>query len=68
MYEQNYSLLDIITILSFMLQVQNQNHIIDIKDIQEELQKVQSKIDSHLQIQDDKIDKILEYIKENSGE
>ena len=68
MYEQNYSLLDIITILSFMLQVQNQNHIIDIKDIQEEFQKVQSKIDSHLQIQDDKIDKILEYIKENSGE
>lgn len=68
MYEQNYSLLDIITILSFMLQMQNQSHIIDIKDIQEELQKVQSKIDSHLQIQDDKIDKILEYIKENSGE
>lgn len=68
MYEQNYSLLDIITILSFMLQMQNQSHIIDIKDIQEELQKVQSKIDSHLQIQDDKIDKILEHIKENSGE
>lgn len=68
MYEQNYTLLDIITILSFILQMQNQGHIIDIKDIQEELQKVQDKIDAHLQIQDDKIDQILKYIKENSGE
>lgn len=68
MYEQNYSLLDIITILSFILQLQNQNKLLDIKDIQEELQKVQNKIDTHLQIQDDKIDQILEYLKQNSGE
>ena len=44
------------------------NQILDIKDIQEELQKVQNKIDTHLQIQDDKIDEILKYTKENSGE
>ena len=68
MYEQNYSLLDVITILSFMLQLQNQGKLFDINDVQRELQKVQAKIDSHLQIQDDKIDAILAYLKQNSGE
>lgn len=68
MYQQNYSFLDVITILSFMLQLQNQDKLFDIKDVQKELQKVQDRIDSHLQIQDDKIDMILAYLKENSGE
>lgn len=68
MYQQNYSFLDVITILSFMLQLQNQDKLFDINDVQRELQKVQDRIDAHLQIQDDKIDKILEYLKENSGE
>lgn len=68
MYQQNYSFLDVITILSFMLQLQNQDKLFDINDVQRELQKVQDRIDTHLQIQDDKIDKILEYLKENSGE
>lgn len=68
MYEQNYSFLDVITILSFMLQLQNQDKLFDINDVQRELQKVQAKIDSHLQIQDDKIDAILAYLKQNSGE
>ena len=68
MYQQNYSFLDVITILSFVLQLQNQDKLFDINDIQKELQKVQDKIDSHLQIQDNKIDMILEYLKQNSGE
>lgn len=68
MYQQNYSFLDVITILSFMLQLQNQDKLFDINDIQRELQKVQSSIDTHLQIQDDKIDAIITYLKENSGE
>ena len=68
MYQQNYSFLDVITILSFMLQLQNQDKLFDIKDVQKELQKVQDRIDTHLQIQDDKIDMILAYLKENSGE
>ena len=68
MYEQNYSFLDVITILSFMLQLQNQDKLFDINDVQRELQKVQARLDAHLQIQDDKIDQILAYIKENSGE
>ena len=68
MYQQNYSFLDVITILSFMLQLQNQDKLFDINDVQRELQKVQDRIDTHLQIQDDKIDTILAYLKENSGE
>lgn len=68
MYQQNYSFLDVITILSFMLQLQNQDKLFDINDVQRELQKVQDRIDNHLQIQDDKIDMILAYLKENSGE
>ena len=68
MYQQNYSFLDVITILSFVLQLQNQDKLFDINDVQRELQKVQDRIDSHLQIQDDKIDMILTYLKENSGE
>lgn len=68
MYQQNYSLLDVITILSFVLQLQNQDKLIDVKDIQRELQKVTDRIDTHLQIQDDKIDAIINYLKENSGE
>ena len=68
MYQQNYSFLDVITILSLMLQLQNQDKLFDINDVQRELQKVQDRIDNHLQIQDDKIDMILAYLKENSGD
>ena len=68
MYQQNYSFLDVVTILSFILQAQNQDKLFDINDVQRELQKVTDKIDTHLQIQDDKIDAILAYLKENSGE
>lgn len=67
MYEQNYSFLDVITILSFILQLQNQDKLFDINDVQRELQKVQNKIDAHLQIQDDKIDMIIAYLKEQQS-
>ena len=67
MYEQNHSFLDVITILSFMLQLQNQDKLFDINDVQRELQKVQNKIDTHLQIQDDKIDMIIAYLKEQQS-
>lgn len=67
MYEQNYSFLDVMTILSFMLQLQNQDKLFDINDVQRELQKVQNKIDAHLQIQDDKIDMIIAYLKEQQS-
>lgn len=68
MYQQNYSFLDVVTILSFVLQMQNQDKLFDMNDVQRELQKVTDKIDTHLQIQDDKIDSIVAYLKQNSGE
>ena len=69
MYERNYTFLDIVTILSFVLQLQNQDKLLDIKDIQKEMQKVADKIDAHLQTQDDKIDLIMKYLQiENPSE
>lgn len=68
MYQQNYTFLDVVAILSFVLQMQNQDKLFDINDVQRELQKVTDKIDAHLQIQDDKIDAILAHLKQNSGE
>lgn len=69
MYQQNYSFLDVITILSFMLQLQNQDKLFDIKDVQRELQKMTDKIDTHLQIQDDKIDLVMKHLQiENPSE
>lgn len=51
--------LDILTIMSFVLQIQNQSHIIDLGDIQEEIGKAVNDIHAHLTIQDEKINKIL---------
>lgn len=51
-------LLDVLTIMSFVLQVQNQSKILNISDIENELQAVHA----HLEAQDDKIDRILEVL------
>ena len=58
--KQNLEFLDILSILSFILQVQNNTHILSLSDVQEELHKVVGDIHSHLQAQDEKIEKILE--------
>lgn len=55
--------LDILTIVSFALQMQNQSKIFGISDVQNELQKVVQEIHAHLENQDEKIDKILEVLK-----
>lgn len=52
--------LDILTLISFALQLQNQQNIIGIADVQKEVDRAIDKINEHLQIQDDKIDKIME--------
>lgn len=59
MNNNQFEFLDIISIISFVIQLQNQNKIIDISDIQNELHNVVSEIHEHLETQDDKIDKIL---------
>ena len=53
-------LLDILTIISFALQVQNQGNIINIKDVQSEVDRAIDKLNEHLEVQDDKINKIME--------
>ena len=61
----NLEALDVLTILSFVLQLQNQGRIIDIRDIQRDNDRIVKDIHEHLKIQDDKIDRILEALNEN---
>lgn len=56
-------LLDILTIISFCIQMQNQNKIFSIHDIQSDNDRVLDDIHQHLKIQDDKIDQILSLLK-----
>lgn len=59
--------LDALTIISFVLQLQNQNNIINIRDVQTEVDRAINEIHAHLEQQDEKIDKILKFLesKEN---
>lgn len=52
--------LDILTIISFCLQLQNQSNIVGVKDIQREVNRAVSEIHEHLEKQDRKIDEIRE--------
>ena len=58
-------LLDVLTIISFVLQLKNQGNIINIQDIQEDNERAVSILQEHLKKQDEKIDRILEMIKRN---
>ena len=51
--------LDILTVVSFILQIQNQGRIIDIADVQDEVNRAVEDIHRHLQEQDYKIDHII---------
>lgn len=56
-------LLDVLTIISFCIQMQNQNKIFSIHDIQSDNDRVLDNIHQHLKIQDEKIDQILSLLK-----
>ena len=56
-------LLDVLTIISFCIQMQNQNKIFSIHDIQSDNDRVLDDIHQHLKIQDEKIDQILSLLK-----
>ena len=58
-------LLDVLTIISFVLQLKNQGNIINIQNIQEDNERAVSILQEHLKKQDEKIDRILEMIKRN---
>ena len=52
--------LDILTIVSFVLQVQNQGRIIDLADVQDEVNRAVEEIHAHLEAQDAKLNEIME--------
>ncbi len=60
---ENLDFLDIITILSFALQIQNNNEAIGISDVQKEIEKAVEDIHKHLMEQDAKIDLLLSGVK-----
>ena len=60
---ENIELIDILTIISFALQVKNQSKIFGINDVQKELHNIVTEIHQHLEKQDDKIDRIMELLK-----
>ena len=55
-----FELLDILTILSFALQLENQGKIIRITDIQNEVNRAVSEIHGHLEEQDRMLKLLLE--------
>ena len=57
-------LLDVLTIASFLLQIQNQSNIIGISDVQAEVNRAVGEIHKHLEAQDAKLNTIMEKVNE----
>lgn len=60
--EQWLEFLDILTVLSFVLQLQNQSKIFGLQEVQNDNNRVAQEIHKHLESQDKKIDQILEVL------
>ena len=56
---QNLEFLDVLTIVSFCLQLQNQSKIFGLHDIQEDNNRIAQEIHEHLEKQDLKINRIM---------
>ena len=65
--QDSFEFLDLITVLSFIMQIQNQSKIFDLHDVQEDNAKVAQEIHAHLKQQDEKINKILEVLHEREN-
>lgn len=65
MSQSQFEFLDIITIISFIMQLQNQSKLFSLRDIQNDNNRISAEIHKHLQEQDGKINKILEVL--NNG-
>lgn len=59
---RQFELLDVLTIVSFVLQMQNQSKIFGMSELQEELHKIVGEIHGHLENQDGQIRKIMEVL------
>ena len=57
---QQFELLDILTILSFVLQVENQGKVIGLTDVQNEVNRAITEIHRHLEEQDRMLKLLLE--------
>lgn len=65
---QQLDILDMITIVGFILNIQNYGKNVDQSKMQEAISQAVGDIHNHLQIQDKKIDNILEILKgEHNG-
>ena len=60
---QQLDILDMITIVGFILNIQNYGKNVDQSKMQEAISQAVGDIHNHLQIQDEKIDSILEILK-----
>lgn len=65
MLNNNLEFLDILTLISFYMQVANYNENISQTDMQESVKSAVNEIHNHLKSQDNKIDKIIEVLKIN---
>lgn len=62
MENKQLDFLDILSIMSFAIQIENQGNIIRIQDIQGEVDRAIDLLNSHLEKQDQKINKIMEVL------
>ena len=58
--QQEFGILDLLTLISFAIQLENQKNIIGIQDVQSEVDRAIDLLNNHLQSQDEKINKIME--------
>lgn len=65
--QQNLDFLDLLTVMSFGLQLQNQSKIFGIKDVQDDNNRIANELHEHLKNQDEKINKILEVLNERKN-
>lgn len=63
--EEQLDFLDVLSIVSFAITMQNQNKLIGIQDVQKEVDRLLEEIHNHLNKQDEKINKILEVLYAN---
>ena len=61
--KQQFELLDILTILSFALQVENQGKVVNLTDVQNEVNRAIGEIHAHLEEQD----RMLRLLTERMG-
>lgn len=62
---EQFEFLDILTILSFVLQIQNQSNIIGLSDVQNEVNRAIAEIHGHLEEQDRMLKELLGKVGKN---